>query len=179
MLAALLSSGALAVSLAACGRHAGAGAAGDGKSCPPPGRASAITGLCLPRYVSLKKEVYARKGPGMDYPALWTYRAAGLPVQIVAETLDWRRICDPYGEAVWVYRTTVDGHRTVLAPRGAAIDLLANPATGAKVAGQLSGGALAALDRCEGAWCRVRIAGAVGWVPSERVWGVAPAAQCR
>jgi SH3-like domain-containing protein len=129
--------------------------------------------------VSLKREVYARKGPGMDYPAQWTYRAAGLPVQIVAETLDWRRICDPYGAAVWVYRTTLDGRRTVLANPGAPVPMLASPAAGAKVAGLLNGGALAGLDRCEGAWCRVRIAGAAGWVAADRIWGAAPAAQCR
>ena len=101
--------GALAFSLAACGDHGS-----EGKDCPPAARTSTISGFCVPRYVSLKRDtVFARKGPGTDYPALWIYRARGMPVQVVGETLDWRRVCDPDGGAVWIHRSMVDGRRTV------------------------------------------------------------------
>ena len=77
-----------AIALASCGGHGG-----EGKDCPPAAHISVVSGFCVPRYVSLKRDkVYARKGPGVDYPALWIYRAKGLPVQVVAETLDWRRV---------------------------------------------------------------------------------------
>jgi len=130
----------------------------------------------VPRYVSLKRnKVYARKGPGVDYPALWIYEARGLPVQIVAETLDWRRVCDPQGGASWVHRSMVDGRRTVEAVDAAPVSLLDSPKTGAKVEGLLNVRALASLDFCEGDWCRIRVSGVTGWVRTDQVWGAAPA----
>jgi SH3-like domain-containing protein len=141
---------------------------------------SAVSGYCVPRYVTLKRDkVYARKGPGTDYPALWVYRARGLPVQIVAETLDWRRICDPDGGAVWVHRSMLDGRRSVEAMGPGPVTLLRAPKDGAPVAGLLNARALANLDRCDGAWCRLRVQGVTGWASADRVWGVAPQSQCR
>ena len=54
------------------------------------------SGLPVPRYVSLKFDtVNARSAPGDESRLLWVYHAKGLPVQVVAETPEWRRICDP------------------------------------------------------------------------------------
>jgi SH3-like domain-containing protein len=163
------------LALAACG-----GPGQEGKDCPPTARTSAVSGYCVPRYVSLKRDkVYARKGPGTDYPALWVYRAKGLPVQIVAETLDWRRVCDPDGGAVWVHRSMLDGRRTVEAMGPGPVSLLRAPKDGAPLAGLLNARALASLDRCAGGWCRLRVEGVTGWAAADRVWGVAPTPQCR
>ena len=150
----------------------------EGKDCPP--SALGLSGFCVPRYVSLKSsKVTARKGPGADYPALWVYQAAGLPVQVVAETEDWRRICDPYGGAVWVKRTMVGGQRTVQALGPGPTPVLDGPRADARVKGRFEARALALLDRCRDGWCAVRIGGVKGWVAASRVWGTATAAQCR
>jgi SH3-like domain-containing protein len=163
------------MTLAACG-----GRGGDAKDCPPPGRLSAASGYCVPRYLSLKRgEVYARKGPGTDYPALWVYRVQGLPVQVVEETTDWRRICDPDGVASWVHRSMLDGRRTVMAVGAGPIALLKAPKASAAVAGLVNAQALASLDRCTGGWCRVKVGRLSGWAPGASVWGVASARQCR
>jgi SH3-like domain-containing protein len=51
------------------------------------------SGYKIPRYVSISSgKVNGRTGPSEEHPVLWTYTARGLPVQIVAETEDWRRI---------------------------------------------------------------------------------------
>ena len=63
------------------------------------------SGLPVPRYVSLKFDtVNARAAPGDDSRLLWVYRQRGLPVQVVAETAEWRRICDPERGLAWVHR---------------------------------------------------------------------------
>jgi SH3-like domain-containing protein len=151
----------------------------EGKDCPAAARARTVSGFCVPRYVSLKRgEVYARKGPGKDYPALWIYRAKGLPVQVVAETTDWRRVCDPDGGAIWVHRSMVDGRRTVMALGAAAVALRRAPAAASPATGYLNPRALAVLDRCRGAWCKVAVGGVAGWLASDQVWGLAAAPQC-
>src|SRR6185437_5073069 len=52
------------------------------------------SGMPVPRYVSLKfDKVNARSGPGDDHRLLFVYRVRGLPLQVIAETSEWRRVC--------------------------------------------------------------------------------------
>ncbi|HEX4740897.1 MAG TPA: SH3 domain-containing protein [Caulobacteraceae bacterium] len=164
-----------AAPLAACDRGDA-----EGSDCPATQRANTVSGYCVPRYVSLKHdEVYGRKGPGKDYPAVWVYRARGLPVQIVAETSEWRRVCDPFGGATWIHRSMVAGRRTILALGPGPVNLEKSSKAGAPQVGMMAARALANLDRCENGWCKVKVDGLTGWAPAASFWGVAPAAQCR
>jgi SH3-like domain-containing protein len=151
-----------------------AGAASAASDRPTP------SGLPVPRYVSLKfDKVNARAGPGDDHRLLWVYRVRGLPVQVVAETSEWRRICDPQGQLAWVHKRTTDGRRMVInmSPQAAMLRRRAKPT--AAPAAYLNSRALAALVRCEKGWCRVRVDGASGWAPEGALWGTAEAPQCR
>jgi SH3-like domain-containing protein len=122
--------------------------------------------------------VFARKGPGKDYQALFVYHAQGLPVQVVDETTDWRRICDPTGALVWVHRSMVDGRRTVMALGPAPLALRAQPQDGAPVAAWLRPRSVAALGGAQDGFREVSAAGAKGWVKPDEVWGLARGAQC-
>lgn len=138
------------------------------------------SGLPVPRYVSLKfDEVNARAGPGDDYKALWVYHAKGLPVQVVAETSDWRRICDPEGGLAWVHKRTTDGRRMVMRLQSGDMPIRRKPRDEARVVAFLRARALASLDRCDKDWCKIRLDGASGWAKASDLWGVADAAQCR
>ena len=73
------------------------------------------SGLPVPRYVTLKfGKVNARSGPGDDHRLIWVYQAKGLPVQVVAETAEWRKVCDPEGHTAWVHKRVTDGRRNVI-----------------------------------------------------------------
>jgi SH3-like domain-containing protein len=138
------------------------------------------SGLPVPRYVSLKFDrVNARAGPGDDHKLMWVYRVKGLPVQVVAETSEWRRVCDPEGGLVWVHKRTTDGRRTVMNTGEARVTLLRRPRADARAAAFLNPRALAALDRCEKGWCRVHVDAVTGWARQGDLWGTAPAPQCR
>lgn len=137
------------------------------------------SGLPVPRYVTLKfSEVNARAGPGDDHRLLWVYRSRGLPVQVVAETREWRRVCDPRGGRAWVHRRTVDGRRAVLGGKAPSA-IRAKPKDDGRVTAYLRPGALAALDRCEKGWCKVKAGGAKGWLLARSVWGATESPQCR
>ena len=165
----------LGLSLGACGVRGG-----EGADCPAGVKQQTPSGYCVPRYLSLKRgEVFGRKGPGKDYAALYVYHARGLPVQVVDETSDWRRICDPDGGAVWVASAMVDGRRTVMATGQAAVALRTGPSDAAGPSTYLRPRAIADLGRCKGPWCEVTADGARGWVKSSEVWGLASQAQCR
>jgi SH3-like domain-containing protein len=138
------------------------------------------SGLPVPRYVSLKfAEVNARSAPADDSRLLWVYRVRGLPVQVVAETNEWRRICDPEGGLAWVHKRTTDGRRMVMRLKPEPLPLLAASKPGARVKAYLASRALAELDRCKDGWCKVKVGGVSGWSPQGEVWGTAEEPQCR
>ncbi len=138
------------------------------------------SGLPVPRYVSLKfDKVNARAGPGDDHRLLWVYRVRGLPVQVVAETAEWRRVCDPDGELAWVHKRTTDGRRTTINMTAIPAALYNRPRATGRVVAYLKPRALATLIRCEKDWCKVRAEDATGWASPGQLWGTAEAAQCR
>jgi SH3-like domain-containing protein len=138
------------------------------------------SGLPVPRYVTLKfDKVNARSGPGDDYPARWIYRVRDLPVQVVAETAEWRKVCDPEGQSAWVHKRTTDGHRSVMRLAATPLPLKAKADDSARTVAILPARGLANLDKCKGGWCRVKGRGGAGWLPQNTVWGLNEAQQCR
>jgi SH3-like domain-containing protein len=139
------------------------------------------SGLPVPRYVSLKStEVNARSAPGEDARLLWVYHARGLPVQVVAETEEWRRICDPEGGLAWVHRSKTDGRRMVMRLKPQPLPLRDGPDPARRVKAYLAPRTLAQLNRCDkDGWCKLKAGPADGWVPAAEVWGTAEEPQCR
>lgn len=153
-----------------------------GAAAPSPVSPQRVTpsGMPVPRYVSLKfDKVNARSGPGDDHRLLWVYRVRGLPVQVVAETAEWRRICDPEGGLAWVHRRTTDGRQMVMNRNRTPAPLLKKPRDDAKATAYLSPRTLASLVKCEDGWCRIKADGASGWAREGQLWGTAPQPQCR
>ncbi|TQV79937.1 hypothetical protein FKG95_14785 [Denitrobaculum tricleocarpae] len=131
------------------------------------------SGLPLPRYVSLAKpKVNLRKGPGLRYPIEWVYRRDRLPVEIIAEFDTWRQIRDWEGTVGWVHRNMLRGRRTVMIKDGTQV-LRAGPEDNAQPLLQAEAGVIGRLVDCEGAWCRVEIAGTSGWLRSRDFFGAA------
>lgn len=137
------------------------------------------SGLPVPRYVSLKfDKVNARSGPGDDHRLLWIYRVRGLPVQVVAETSEWRRICDPQGELAWVHKRTTEGRRMAINMASGPAPLRRSPKASSAVVAYLNPKALASVVRCGKGWCRVRVDGVSGWTTEGALWGTVDAPQC-
>ena len=61
------------------------------------------SGLPLPRFVSLKSgRVNSRIGPGLAYAVDWMYMKPGLPMEIIQEYDNWRRVRDSDGAEGWI-----------------------------------------------------------------------------
>lgn len=136
------------------------------------------SGLPIPRFVSLKPDrVNVRGGPTRDHDVIWVYTRAGLPVEITAESENWRRIRDWEGAEGWVYHSMLSGRRTVLVKakeKDALVALMAKPDAGANVIAKLQSGVLGTVKSCTGKWCRIMGAGFDGFIAQERLWGVYP-----
>lgn len=143
------------------------------------------TRLPLPRYVSLKTDkVNMREGPSTDHGTRWVYQRAGLPVEIIAEFENWRRIRDPEGEDGWVWHSLLSGRRTaIVAPwdRDAerTIDLVEQPEPASRVLARIQPGVIAGVSRCDGEWCQLAVMAEprreiIGYLRQEELWGVYP-----
>lgn len=143
----------------------------SGQAMRPDGRPTPSS-YPVPRWITLgSDEVNARSGPGLDHRILWTYKVRGLPVQVVAETFEWRKICDPEGAMVWVHRSVTSGRRTVFNPTDQAVDIRAARRDDAAIRARLSPRALIAVTECEDGWCAVRSGRVRGWVRDDAVFG--------
>src|SRR6516225_127735 len=136
------------------------------------------SGLPLPRFVSLKPDrVNVRGGPTRDHEVTFVYTRAGLPVEITAESDNWRRIRDWEGSEGWVYHSLLSGRRTaVVTPKDKKelVPLYDKDDANAAVIAQLQAGVLGLVKRCTGSWCRIAGPGFDGWVVQEQLWGVYP-----
>lgn len=132
------------------------------------------SGLPVPRFVNLKSdETNARVGPSMDYPVRFVFNRRGLPVRVVAETPDnvWRKVEDYEGETMWIHQSQLISSGTVLVTEGNAL-MHARPTEGSEVRAALERGVLAETEKCDGAWCLVRVNGYRGWVAKSSLWGI-------
>jgi SH3-like domain-containing protein len=154
----------------AAASHAGLVRAGD--------TVGAKSGLPVPRFVSLKPDkVNVRGGPTRDHEVTFVYTRAGLPVEITAESDNWRRIRDWEGSEGWVYHALLSGRRTaVISPKDKK-DLvpLYELADGhAPILARVQTGVLAMVKRCDGTWCQVSGPHFEGWLVQDQLWGVYP-----
>ena len=137
------------------------------------------TGFEVPRWIALSsKEVYGRRGPGTDHPILWKYTARGLPVQVIAETREWRKVCDPEGSVAWVHRTVTSGRRRVFNMGAEAVPIHSGRDAGSSIKARLGARSLISADDCADGWCRVRDGRLKGWVQESAVIGTAAEARC-
>lgn len=141
------------------------------------------SGLPLPRFVSLKsKKVNLRVGPGTSYAASWMYLKAGLPVEIIQEYDNWRKIRDADGTEGWVNQALLSGQRTaVTAPwmRGKGdtvfVNMRRDPQANSTLVARLEPGVVVKLSECNGDWCEADYEGTEGWISQGEIWGAYPA----
>jgi SH3-like domain-containing protein len=151
-----------------------------------PGQAQAAaqvgpSGLPLPRFVSLKPgRVNLRVGPGRDYAVTWLFLKSGLPVEIIQEYDNWRRIRDSEGTEGWVYQSLLSGKRTAMtAPwqrdkAGTLLNVYRSADDKSGVVAKVEPGVLGTLKACNGQFCRISFSGASGWISQPEIWGAYP-----
>src|SRR3954451_11853501 len=95
------------------------------------------SGLPLPRFASLRSdEVNVRTGPGSRYPVDWVFKRKGMPVEIVAEYENWRKIRDWQGASGWVHQSLLTGKRSFIVA-SKPVRLHKTPAPAAEVVAKL------------------------------------------
>ncbi len=126
----------------------------------------------IPRFASLRSdEVNVRTGPGSRYPVDWVFKRKAMPVEIVAEFENWRKIRDWQGASGWVHQSLLTGKRSfIIATKAASVHK--TPASSAEVIARLEPEVMGEIRSCAGDWCRVKVSGVSGWIERTGMWGV-------
>ncbi|WP_408639231.1 SH3 domain-containing protein [Roseococcus microcysteis] len=131
-----------------------------------------------------------RVGPGLRFPVEWRYQRADLPVMIVREHEEWRRVRDPDGTEGWLAASTLrPGRRTFIvrqpqpgvtpattAPAAGEVLLRRRPEEGGAAVARLQPGVIGRLRLCEAGseWCEVQVQNRRGYVRRAEIFGVLP-----
>jgi SH3-like domain-containing protein len=135
------------------------------------------TTLPVPRFVSLKSDkVNVRKGPSTDQSIVWVFSRAGLPVEVIAESDNWRRVRDSEGADGWVFHSLLSARRTVLVTPWSKgeehVKLYNSKSTSSRAVAELQSGVLGNVMACDGEWCQVSVDDYSGYVQQDKLWGV-------
>lgn len=145
--------------------------AADSVSTTPRLRSDTPSGFPVPRFLSLKfNKTNCRAGPSLKHNVRYTYVRQGLPVLVVAETVDhWRKIRDQNGDECWMHKTTLRAQSHVLLTEEAS--LYARPKASARPRGMLGKGVLARLEKQKRGWHKLSVGDVKGWTVLENAWG--------
>lgn len=139
------------------------------------------SGLPLPRFVSIKADkVNMRVGPGIDYEIAWRYMRSDVPMEIIQEYDNWRKVRDAEGSVGWIHHALLSGERTaIVAPwmeenEDVLIDLRSEPGGNGRLIAQLRPGVVLSIGSCDGDWCRGTVDGLEGFVSQRDLWGAYP-----
>jgi len=128
----------------------------------------------LPRFVSTKSnEVNLRTGPDTKYPIEWVYKKSGLPLEVVQEFENWRKVKDWDGTTGWIIKSGLTGKRSFRALGKA--PLRRGESKDSVVFAEIGAGAVGKILQCPNtnlSTCRVEIRGYQGWVDKGDIWGV-------
>ncbi len=142
------------------------------------GTTTGASGLPVPRFVSLKSDrVNVRVGPSREHAVAWTFVQSGLPVEIIQEFENWRRIRDWEGKVGWVFHSLLSGRRTALVTpweKTNRTPLRARSKSDADIVAELEPFVLTSVTECAGGWCRVNGTEYEGWLDQTRLFGVYP-----
>lgn len=139
-----------------------------------------VSGLPLPRFVSVKSSpTNVRVGPSQTHEIAWVFERSSIPLEIIQEFDNWRRIRDPEGESGWMHHSLLTGRRTAIVTPwerdlAKTTELFGSAALTGTPTALLQPGVVANIQECNGDACRLEGADWRGWIDQRRLWGVYP-----
>lgn len=141
-----------------------------------PATTGSVTKLPIPRFVSLKpSDTPMREGPSKDHRIKWVFKREGLPVEVIGEFDQWRRVRDSEATDGWVYFGRLSNRRTVIvrtSKDGKEQNLFKDDRETGTVVARLQPGVIASVETCSTAWCKVSVEGYSGYLKKDALWGV-------
>lgn len=131
-----------------------------------------FTGQPIPRFVSLKdSKINMRRGPSTKFRIDWVYKRTGLPVMVIDEYYNWRRVRDHEGVTGWIHLGLLSSKRTAII-KVQHVNLHSFPSKNMPIRAIAERNAILAIKSCQKEWCKLSSQGITGWTQKTKFWGV-------
>ena len=121
-------------------------------------------------FLSLKKnKVNVRYGPSFESPIKYIYKKINLPIKQIDKKENWRRIIDFKNNSGWIHWSQLKKVNSII-PLENKI-LFKKPSIFSKPLAKIEKGRLLVLQKCEGAWCKIKSKNFKGWIKINNIWG--------
>ena len=137
------------------------------------GKTGSVTGLDIPRFVSLKSDdANIRVGPSVNYPIKLKYVFQNLPLEIIDEFDVWRKSRDHEGNIGWIHKSLIKGDRFILINYDTNRDTNLFNIPNGKIIGIIKKNNILDLNLCILNLCKVTQNKFSGWLLKKNIWGV-------
>ena len=121
-------------------------------------------------FLSLKnKIVNVRYGPGFDYPIKYIYKKIFLPLEVIDNKENFRRIIDFKKYSGWIHISQLKKNNSLIV-LGDKI-LFSKSSKFSKPLAKLEKGRLLIIKKCKNNWCKIKTESYSGWIETTNIWG--------
>lgn len=126
----------------------------------------------IPYWAALRfDKVFMRVGPSQEYKIDWVYKRQGMPVKVVRVRESWRLVEDPEGTRGWIASSQLTPTRGAIIVGEGVVELRGSASRASAILWRAEPGVVGQLLRCREDRCEIDVAGRVGWVDQNRLWG--------
>ena len=115
-------------------------------------------------------KVNVRIGPGFDYPIKFVYKKKYLPVKIIDNKENFRKIIDHKKNSGWVHSIMLTKSKSLITTSEKI--LFRKPTMYSKPLAKLDSGRLLIIKKCNEDWCNVKSGQYSGWIDKKNIWGI-------
>ena len=122
------------------------------------------------RFLMLKNDkVNVRYGPGFKYPIKFIYKKRFLPVKVIDNKENFRRIIDHKNNNGWIHVSQLKKVNSLIVSEDTI--LFSKASKFSKPLAKLEKGKLLIVKKCQENWCKVSDENYLGWINTNNAWG--------
>ena len=122
------------------------------------------------RFLMLKNDkVNVRYGPGFKYPIKFIYKKRFLPVKVIDNKENFRRIIDHKNNSGWIHVSQLKKVNSLIVSEDTI--LFSKASKFSKPLAKIEKGKLLIVKKCQENWCKVSDENYLGWINTNNAWG--------
>ena len=122
-------------------------------------------------YLTLRSDkVYLRIGPSFKHPVRLIYKKKFLPVMVIDESDNFRKIIDHENNSGWIHISQLSKKKAALNSTDNSI-IFKKPSQYSKPLAYLEKGRLCLIKKCKKTWCKIETGEISGWIEKDNLKG--------
>ena len=131
-----------------------------------------ISNISFSEVRSLKNtKVNVRLGPSKNYPIKYVYEKKYLPVKIIDEHYNWRKVRDYDNDSGWLHISQLSKIKTTVTMKNNQV-VYSSPSIYSKPKVKLEIYQVLTIKKCNRIWCEIKNSETNGWIKKEHLWAI-------